>query len=187
MRQARPVNRWPVGSFDERRFDVPPLRHRACWQKSRLSAFAPDACVSIRPASQRSLTRDVENMSRAMKPDQWWAIPLFLLLLPLLLVALVFWALYSLSLYLLVWTCWLTRGRDLLFVYSDSPHWKQYIEEEILPRIQHRSVKRWDSMALSWGLSLGIRSSMSDLIFRTRRSSGLRGRGRSGCGRCRPG
>jgi hypothetical protein len=79
-------------------------------------------------------------MSRAVKPEQWWVIPLFLLLLPFLLVVLAFWALYSISLYLLVWTCWLTRGRDLLFVYSDSPHWKQYIEEEILPRIQHRSV-----------------------------------------------
>ena len=41
--QARAVNRWPVRSFDEHRFDIPPLRHRACWQKSRPSAFAPDA------------------------------------------------------------------------------------------------------------------------------------------------
>jgi len=44
IEQARAVNRWPVGSFDERGFDVPPLRHRACWQKSRPSAFAPDVC-----------------------------------------------------------------------------------------------------------------------------------------------
>ena len=42
--QTRPVNRLPVGSFDEHQFDVPPLRHRACWQKSRPCAFAPDAC-----------------------------------------------------------------------------------------------------------------------------------------------
>jgi len=39
--KARAVNRWPVRSFDEHPFDVPPLRHRACWQKSRPSAFAP--------------------------------------------------------------------------------------------------------------------------------------------------
>jgi len=43
VEQARAVNRWPVGSFDEHQFDVPPLRHRACEEQSRPSAFAPDA------------------------------------------------------------------------------------------------------------------------------------------------
>jgi len=42
--QARPVNRWPVGSFEEHRSDIQPLRHRACEEKSRPSAFAPDSC-----------------------------------------------------------------------------------------------------------------------------------------------
>jgi len=42
--QTRAVNRWPVGCFDERRSDVPPLRHRACWQQSRPSAFARVFC-----------------------------------------------------------------------------------------------------------------------------------------------
>jgi hypothetical protein len=79
-------------------------------------------------------------MNPKKRVEQWWAIPLFLVLLPLIVVVLSLWALYSLSLYFLVWTCWLTRGRDLLFVYSDSPHWKGYIEEEILPRIQHRAI-----------------------------------------------
>ena len=41
--QARPVNRWPMGSFDEHKYDVSPFRHRACWQNSRPSAFASDA------------------------------------------------------------------------------------------------------------------------------------------------
>lgn len=40
---TRSANRWPVRSFDEYGPDVPPLRHRACWQKGRPSAFAPDA------------------------------------------------------------------------------------------------------------------------------------------------
>ncbi len=70
----------------------------------------------------------------------WWVIRLILLLLPLVLVVLLLWGLYSLSLYLLVWLCWVSRGRDILFVYSDSPHWKEYIEAEILPRIQDRAV-----------------------------------------------
>jgi len=43
MRTARPINRWPVGSFDEHRFDVRPLRHRSCEEQSRPSALAPDA------------------------------------------------------------------------------------------------------------------------------------------------
>jgi hypothetical protein len=47
--QARPANRWPVWSFDEHGFDAPPLRHRACWQKSRPSAFAPHPCDPLAP------------------------------------------------------------------------------------------------------------------------------------------
>ena len=48
-----------MGSFDEHQSDIAPLRHRACWQKSRPSAFAPDPCDP--PASQRYLTRDVRQ------------------------------------------------------------------------------------------------------------------------------
>lgn len=33
-----------------------------------------------------------------------------------------------------------TRGRDLLIVYSDSPHWQAYVEREWLPRWGHRAV-----------------------------------------------
>jgi hypothetical protein len=72
--------------------------------------------------------------------EPWWVIPLILLLIPLVVVVLALWGLYSLSLYLLVWLCWVSRGRDILFVYSDSPHWKEYIETEILPRIKDRAV-----------------------------------------------
>jgi len=54
MRTRQPTQRPPVGCFDERRFDVPPLRHRACWQKSRPSAFAPNP-FDPRAASGESL------------------------------------------------------------------------------------------------------------------------------------
>ena len=41
--QARPANRWPSSlSSDAYRNQV--LRHRACWQKCRPSAFAPSPC-----------------------------------------------------------------------------------------------------------------------------------------------
>ncbi len=33
-----------------------------------------------------------------------------------------------------------THGRFVLFVYSDSPNWKDYIEANILPRIESHSV-----------------------------------------------
>jgi hypothetical protein len=32
------------------------------------------------------------------------------------------------------------HGRFILFVYSDSPHWKDYIEANILPRIESHAV-----------------------------------------------
>jgi len=81
-----------------------------------------------------------KNMKVTRKVESWWVIPLVILLLPLVVAVMLFWALYSISLYIFVWACWWTCGRDLLFVYSDSPHWKKYIEEEILPRIQDRAV-----------------------------------------------
>jgi len=59
-----------VGSFDEHQFDAPPLRHRACWQKSRPSAFAPISCDPPYTASQRYLTRDVrQRKTTTMKPN----------------------------------------------------------------------------------------------------------------------
>jgi hypothetical protein len=35
---------------------------------------------------------------------------------------------------------WGTRGKDLLLVYSNSPHWQRYIEETWFPRWGHRAV-----------------------------------------------
>jgi hypothetical protein len=46
----------------------------------------------------------------------------------------------SVALHLLVWVFWLPRGQDVLFVYSDSPVWHDYIEAEILPNIRRRAV-----------------------------------------------
>lgn len=35
---------------------------------------------------------------------------------------------------------WQAQGKDLLLVYSNSPHWKEYIEEHWIPRWGHRAV-----------------------------------------------
>jgi hypothetical protein len=101
-------------------------------------------------------------MKSESKAVLWWAIPLILLLLPLVAAVLVFWSLYSLALYLLVWTCWLTRGRDVLFVYSNSPHWKEYIESEILPRLRNRAVVLNWSERKKWIQKMNLAS----LLFR---------------------
>ena len=38
------------------------------------------------------------------------------------------------------WRAHASRGRYILFVYSESPNWQSYIEANILPRIQHSAV-----------------------------------------------
>jgi len=45
------------------------------------------------------------------------------------------------ALYAIVWFWWagLARRR-VLFVYSDGANWKEYIEQNILPRLPHNSV-----------------------------------------------
>jgi hypothetical protein len=50
------------------------------------------------------------------------------------------------------WRAHAARGRPILFVYSESPNWQAYIEENILPRIRDRAVvlnwshrRTWDS------------------------------------------
>lgn len=67
--------------------------------------------------------------------------PIFVpvLILLLLISAVVFAASYSL-LYLAIWCWWLPRGKNVLFVYSESPIWRDYMLAEILPLVVHRAV-----------------------------------------------
>lgn len=44
------------------------------------------------------------------------------------------------STYLLVWLLWLPRGKDVLFVSSDSPVWQAYMREQVLPLVEKRAV-----------------------------------------------
>jgi len=43
--------------------------------------------------------------------------------------------LWSIALNILIWLIWNTRGRRMLFVYSNSPNWQEHIENDILPRL----------------------------------------------------
>ena len=60
----------------------------------------------------------------------------------------------SICLHVLIWTCWCTRGRDILFVYSDSPVWHDYVEQRLLPPIRQRAVVLNWSQRKRWGVSL---------------------------------
>jgi hypothetical protein len=62
------------------------------------------------------------------------------LIIPIMAALLALWLIMTLALYLLVWIFWYSRGKDILFVYSDSPVWHDYLEQQLLPRIQTRSV-----------------------------------------------
>jgi len=59
-------------------------------------------------------------------------------------------------LYALVWLWWIGRARRrVVFVYSDSPNWKEYLEANILPKLPANTVvlnwsnrARWPQFAL---------------------------------------
>ena len=76
------------------------------------------------------------------------AISLLILFSPILIIGLILYLFWGIILYIAIWLTW--RKQDILFVYSDSPTWKDYIEKEILPYIQERAIilnwserKRW--------------------------------------------
>jgi hypothetical protein len=87
---------------------------------------------------------------------RWRDLPLILLviaLLPLLILAALIWFLclcIAKSLVLLtVWLLWLPRGKDILVVYSRSPHWMEYFEPGLIPRLAQRSqVLNWSDRAI---------------------------------------
>jgi len=91
---------------------------------------------------------------------------LFLPFLPLVIllaiVSISAFLLHRLSLYLLIWFLWLPRGKDVLFVSSDSPVWHQYMNDQVLPFVRKRAV------VLNWSERKGwSRWSFSAHVFRT--------------------
>ena len=84
--------------------------------------------------------------------------PLFLLLLPLIVAWMVVWIPLYGTWRLgsgIIFRAWFrkrhaSRGRTILFVYSNSPNWQQYVEANLLPRFGHRAlVLNW-SERRSW-------------------------------------
>jgi len=75
---------------------------------------------------------------------------------PLVLLLLVTYGLYALLLHILLWLLWSPTGKRVLFVYSNSPLWQPYIENNIVPRLPRGSVvlnwserRRWRWWSLS--------------------------------------
>ncbi len=80
----------------------------------------------------------------------------FVLLLPLVLVLLVPYLLFGLLLQFAIWLSWWPRGRQVLFVYSDSPIWKDHVHSNILPRLGTSALvlnwserRRWKRLSLA--------------------------------------
>ena len=90
---------------------------------------------------------------------------IFLLLpiiLPLAILGLIFHVLNKAFVYLLVWAWWLPRGKDVLYISSDSAIWKEYMETEILPLVAERAI------VLSWSArSRWPKWSFTVRVFRT--------------------
>jgi hypothetical protein len=108
-----------------------------------------------------------ENQSTKAKRKRglngWPALVLLLvlspLLLPLLVVLVVSWLAGALALHLLTLIVWLPAGRRVLFVYSNSPIWKDHIEAEVLPRLPSTAaVLNWSQRSewSRWSLSVWL-------------------------------
>jgi hypothetical protein len=79
--------------------------------------------------------------------------------LPLALVAFALHFLLRAVLYLLVWLLWIPKGKDVLFVYSDSPIWREYMTSHVLPLVRERAVVlNWSERSKwsSWSLKVSV-------------------------------
>ena len=79
--------------------------------------------------------------------------------LPLALVALALHFLLRAALYLVVWLWWIPKGKDVLFVYSDSPIWREYMTSQVLPLVLERAVVlNWSERSKwsPWSLKVSV-------------------------------
>ena len=97
----------------------------------------------------------------AQKPKPkppWWLLALVIVLSPaillLVILALAAFVIASICLHVLIWALWCLRGHDILFVYSDSPVWHDYVEQRLLPPIRDRAVVLNWSQRKRWRVSL---------------------------------
>ncbi len=89
---------------------------------------------------------------------KWWQLALIISFVPVIIifttVALLFFVVSTVCLHIAIWMWWCLRGRDILFVYSDSPIWREYVEQRILPYLAGRAVVLNWSQRKRWRISL---------------------------------
>lgn len=81
--------------------------------------------------------------------------------LPLVLTIVAGYGVYAVSLHMLIWIRWSRAGTRVLFVYSNSPVWQSYIENNIVPRLPPKSVVLNWSERRTWP-----RCSLAVAVFR---------------------
>ena len=86
------------------------------------------------------------------------AILLLIVFSPILMIGVILYLFWGIILYIAIWLTW--RKQDILFVYSDSPTWKDYIEREILPYIRERAI------VLNWSERKRWKNSLAVFAFR---------------------
>ncbi len=79
-----------------------------------------------------------------------------ILLFPIILIAAIVYYSWSLILSTAIWVVWGLQGHHILFVYSDSPVWSDFIEQEILPHITKTAVILNWSERKQWKISLAV-------------------------------
>jgi hypothetical protein len=84
------------------------------------------------------------------------ALSLALLLLPVLVGVLALYLISGLLLQFAIWLFWWPRGKYVLFIYSDSPNWKEYVESRLIPTLREKAVilnwserKVWKTLSLA--------------------------------------
>jgi hypothetical protein len=104
----------------------------------------------------------VPHQPRPLSQTVWQTLLLVLLsaiIVPLVILAFLLFALHRAVLYLLIWILWLPRGKDTLFVSSDSPIWCKYMTQQVLPLVQERAVVlNWSERSIwrRWSLPVCV-------------------------------
>jgi hypothetical protein len=79
------------------------------------------------------------------------------LIFPLGVAFIAAWVVGMVALHLALCLAWLPRGRRVLFVTSDSPKWKPYLDEHVVPRLPKGTVVlNWSENARWSPFSLGV-------------------------------
>ncbi len=98
---------------------------------------------------------------RRRKASDLAGLLLILVLVPVLIPVGLCYVVYGAVLRLTAWTFYCTRGVNVLFVYSNSPIWKDHLERNIIPHLPD------SSLMLNWSERSGWnRASLPVLLFR---------------------